>query len=127
MKTLNTAMWHEQEMKLCLKFNYHYSQKKKSHMLIFQWHLIYILPMVCSSYNRAPLGIAAKSINEVAIQVKRKMQYYRSNGHILKTNENPASHPTAKTFRCDTSTSHLHTEESQRNSKFPMTRSVEKS
>lgn len=29
MKTLNTAMWHEQKMKLCLKFNYHNSQNKK--------------------------------------------------------------------------------------------------
>lgn len=29
MKTLNTALWHEQEMKLWLKFNYHYAQEKK--------------------------------------------------------------------------------------------------
>lgn len=101
MKTLNTAMWHEQEMKLCLEFNYHYSQKKppKSHMFIFQYRLIYILLMLRSSYNRALLGIDVKSINEVAIQIKRKTQYYGSNWHInLKTNENPASHPTVKTF-----------------------------
>lgn len=104
MKTFNTAVWHEQEMKLCLKFNYHYSPKnpnqtKKSHMLIFQWHSIYLLLMRHSSYNRAFLGTDVKSINEVALQIIRKMQYYGRNWHInLKTNENPASHPTAKTF-----------------------------
>lgn len=29
MKTRNTATWYEQEMKLCLKFNYPYLKKKK--------------------------------------------------------------------------------------------------
>lgn len=29
MKTRDTSTWYEQEMKLCLKFNYHYSKKKK--------------------------------------------------------------------------------------------------
>lgn len=51
-ENLNTAMWHEQEMKLGLKFNYHYSHKKKKrhqpHMLIFQWHLSYIPQMLLS-------------------------------------------------------------------------------
>lgn len=33
MKTLNTALWHEQEMKLWLKFNYHYAQEKKKNTI----------------------------------------------------------------------------------------------
>lgn len=96
-------------------------KKKKSHRLIFQWHLIYTLLMLHSSYNRALLGVEAQRINKVAIQIKREMQYYRSNWHInWKTNENPARYPTAKTFIYTIwiSTSHLCIEESQRNSKL---------
>lgn len=58
------------------------NQTKNSHMLIFQWHLIYILLMRHSSYNRAFLGTDVKNINEVALQIIRKMQYYGRNWHI---------------------------------------------
>lgn len=123
MKTLNTATWHEQEMKLCLEFNYHYSQKKspKSHMFIFQYRLIYILLMLCSSYNRALLGIDVEYKWSSHTNQKENTILWKQLAYQFENKWEPSKPSHCKNIHvCDTSTSHLVIEESQRNSKFPM-------